>query len=102
MPSSSMNLLNISSMDDLTAFASERSSRGSRLLMIRLCRRERTSRCASRAGAVDCESGPSAGDFGGCWGEPRSEERRVGKEGRTGWGPQDTKKNMEHESAEAR
>src|SRR5437660_424450 len=52
MPSSSMNLLNISSMEDLTAFASERSSRGSRLLMIRLCRRDRTSRCASRAGAL--------------------------------------------------
>src|SRR5439155_2787296 len=61
-----MNLLNISSMDDLTAFASDRSSRGSRLLMIRLCRRERTSRCASRSGEADCESGPSAGGFGGC------------------------------------
>jgi hypothetical protein len=36
MPSSSMNLLNISSIEERTALASERSSRGSRLLMIRV------------------------------------------------------------------
>src|SRR2546422_721070 len=59
-----MSLLNISSIEDFTNRPSERSMRGSRLLMMWVCMRTRTSRCASRAGEALWESGPSAGGPG--------------------------------------
>src|SRR5439155_500626 len=75
-----MNLLNISSIEERTAFASERSSLGSRLLMIFVCRRTRTSRCASRAGVAVWESGPSAGARGGGLRRVRGQPLREGED----------------------
>src|SRR6267378_1713453 len=66
-PSSSRNLLNISSMFARTAFASERSRRGSRLLMIFVWSLSRTSRLVSRDGAGVCRGGllRAPGELGG-------------------------------------